>query len=96
MVYWKGKRYQIKETNIRYRLGKKKVRLILEQQNGNIEFMYQGRLLNFVDFDEQLSPLKLVADESILLNNWKNPQGGGHPNPDHPWKQWASHSRKAM
>lgn len=95
MVYWGGRRYQITETDCRYRLGGKKV-LILEQQDKSIEFMYEGHLVSFVNFDEQ----SLVLEESmsdneqiaVLANNWHKARGG-KPNVSHPWKKWCPHSQ---
>jgi transposase len=95
MVYWGGRRYQITEVDCRYRLGGKKV-LILEQQDKSIEFMYEGHLLSFVNFDEQSPvPEKIVPDNeriAVLANNWHKARGG-KPNVGHPWKKWCPHSQ---
>jgi hypothetical protein len=89
MVYWGGKCYQIREQSCRYRLGGKKV-LVIEQEDKSIELIYEGKSLEFVNFDKQPMTLQsLNTDE--LLNNWKEPRGW-KPLGDHPWKQWDRHS----
>jgi hypothetical protein len=85
MVYWGGKRYQIREPNCRYRLGGKQV-LVLEQEDKSIELIYEGKSLEFVNFDEQPMIVQNPTTDE-LLNNLKKSRVGKPP-AKHPWKQW--------
>ena len=85
MVSWAGQSYQITEPNSKNRLGGRIV-VVLEDKNKNIKLFYHGKYLSFINFKE------IVVNEKIIrINNFRK-QRGGHPSPQHPWKQWVPHS----
>lgn len=86
MVNWGGQCYQITESNCQNRLGGKKVS-VLEHENGGINLFYKGVELGFINFNEAQPKAKIISN--II---WRK-QRGGHPSPEHPWKQWV-HSKK--
>ncbi len=87
MVNWGGQCYQITELNCRNRLGGKTV-LILEDINKDIKIMYEGRCLDFINFKDSV-----INEKIININNFRKPRGG-HPSPQHPWKQWVPRTEK--
>jgi transposase len=90
MISWNGNNYQITEINCRYRLSRKKV-LILEKEDESFELIYEGKSLEFVNFGEQIKPVK---DNTIRLSDHWKKERGGHPNNNHPWKKWQSYPNK--
>ena len=85
MISWKGRNYQITETNSRYRLGKKKV-LIMEQGDESFEIIYNGKVLKFENFNEQPTEMDVEYDPVKLNENWKKARGSS-PSKNHPWRK---------
>lgn len=88
MVWFDGKTYQILEPNYQHRLPGKKV-LIREKEDGNLEFLYNGRLLNFKIYKElprenpsMTKPLTMDFSEPVVLRKLKSGEHRGH----HPWR----------
>ena len=83
-ISWQGKTYQINDSNGHHRLGRKKV-LVLEQEEGRVEFIYKGEALRVVDFRVELAS-ENTPDIEALLENWKKPREYKQ-SMDHPWKR---------
>lgn len=90
MVFFKGKTYQITETEYKHRLGGQKI-LILEKEAGELEFIYKDKALNFKPYldlpKENNAKERTIKPETNVIPNWKLPRGG-HPGQHHPWKRF--------
>jgi transposase len=90
MIYFKGKNYQIVEYQDKYRLGGQKV-LIIEKENGDIEFIHKDKNLKFKGYQDlpKESKTREVKIESIVcVDQAIKYSNGGSPSRHHPWKIW--------
>lgn len=85
MISFEGKTYQIDEPNHKHRLSGKKV-LIRKKEDESLQFIHDGRLLNFKIYEELVRANKntLVMDisEPLVLPEVKRGKHRGY----HPWR----------
>ena len=90
MISFKGKTYQITETDHKYRLGRQKV-LVIEKEGGELEIIHKEKLLEYRPYNElpkDNTPKEIQTESQInLTNGWRDPRKW-HPSRYHPWKVW--------
>ena len=90
MISFKGKTYQITETEHKHRLGRQKV-LVIEKEDGQLEIIHKDKSLKFKSYSDLP---KDNASKDIITEFQANPtyiwkrSRGGHPGRNHPWGVW--------
>jgi len=90
MISFKGKTYQITETNHKYRLGRQKV-LVIEKEGGELEIIHKDKLLKFKAYNElpkDNTPKEIEKKSQINLTRIRIHPRKWHPGRYHPWKVW--------
>lgn len=83
-ISWQSKTYQIVSTKGHHNVRSKKL-LVLQHEDNEIELIYKGLNLEFVELGKQPAQPKIRPSEEELLNSWR--KGRGHKQKDdHPWK----------
>lgn len=90
MVFFKGKAYQIKEAEHKYRLCGQKV-LVFENEEGEVALIHKDKQLRWKLYEDlpkenNLKKLKIKSVDT-RISNWRLPRSW-HPGRYHPWKVW--------